>query len=587
MKKKWVVSAKRADFKGIGEKYGIDQVVARIIRNRDVIEEREIEQYLKGTRADFYSPYLLKDMKKTVEILTEKIKEQKPIRVIGDYDIDGICSTYILYEGLKKCGAQADIEIPDRIKDGYGVNEALVRAAFEDGIDTIITCDNGIAAAVELKVAKDLGMTVIVTDHHEVPYTEEKGERRYILPQVDAIVNHKQQDCPYPFKELCGAAVAYKVITAMYEQFGIDSQELNHLLAFAGFATVGDVMELQGENRIFVKEGLKELHSISNIGMLSLMKVCGLEKEQIAAYHIGFVLGPCLNASGRLDTAKKALELLTTKDFAQAALIANELKMLNESRKEMTDDGVAKAIEQVEHTPVAKDRVLVIYLPDCHESIAGIIAGRIREKYYKPVFVLTKSEEGVKGSGRSIEGYSMYEEMTKVKELFIKFGGHPMAAGLSLTEENVDVFRRKINENCTLSEETLTEKIVIDVPMPLSYITEPLIEQLNVLEPFGKGNEKPVFADKNIAIIGACKIGKQKNMLRLNLLNEQGSTMEAMMFRNCEDFELFLQEKYGEVEVEKMYRGEPNNIRIAITYYPSINEFRGSRKMQVTILGWQ
>lgn len=587
MKKKWVVSAKRADFKGIGEKYGIDQVVARIIRNRDVVEEKEIEQYLKGTRADFYSPYLLKDMKKTVEILTEKIKGQKTIRVIGDYDIDGICSTYILYEGLKKCGAQADIEIPDRIKDGYGVNEALVRAAYEDGIDTIITCDNGIAAAAELKAAKDLGMTVIVTDHHEVPYTEENGERKYILPQVDAIVNHKQQDCPYPFKELCGAAVAYKVITAMYEQFGIDSQELNELLAFAGFATVGDVMELQGENRILVKEGLKELHSISNIGMLSLVKVCGLEKGQIAAYHIGFVLGPCLNASGRLDTAKKALKLLTTKDFAQAAFIANELKMLNESRKEMTDDGVTKAIEQVEHTSLAQDRVLVIYLPDCHESIAGIIAGRIREKYYKPVFVLTKSEEGVKGSGRSIEGYSMYEEMTKVKELFTKFGGHPMAAGLSLPEENVDVFRREINENCTLNEEALTEKIVIDVPMPLSYITESLIEQLNILEPFGKGNEKPVFADKNIAITGACKIGKQKNMLRLNLLNEQGSTMEAMMFRNCEDFELFLQEKYGEAEVEKIYRGEPNNIRIAITYYPSINEFRGNRKMQVTILGWQ
>lgn len=587
MKKKWVVSAKRADFKGIGEKYGIDQVVARIIRNRDVVEEKEIEQYLKGTRADFYSPYLLKDMKKTVEILTEKIKGQKTIRVIGDYDIDGICSTYILYEGLRKCGAQADIEIPDRIKDGYGVNEALVKAAYEDGIDTIITCDNGIAAAAELKAAKDLGMTVIVTDHHEVPYTEENGERKYILPQVDAIVNHKQQDCPYPFKELCGAAVAYKVITAMYEQFGIDSQELNELLAFAGFATVGDVMELQGENRILVKEGLKELHSISNIGMLSLIKVCGLEKDQIAAYHIGFVLGPCLNASGRLDTAKKALKMLTTKDFAQAALIANELKMLNESRKEMTDAGVTKAIEQVEHTSLAQDRVLVIYLPDCHESIAGIIAGRIREKYYKPVFVLTKSEEGVKGSGRSIEGYSMYEEMTKVKELFTKFGGHPMAAGLSLPEENVDVFRREINEKCTLNEEALTEKIVIDVPMPLSYITEPLIEQLNILEPFGKGNEKPVFADKNIAIIGACKIGKQKNMLRLNLLNEQGSTMEAMMFRNCEDFELFLQEKYGEAEVEKIYRGEPNNIRIAITYYPSINEFRGNRKMQVTILGWQ
>lgn len=587
MKKKWVVSAKRADFKGIGEKYGIDQVVARIIRNRDVIEERDIEKYLSGSRTDFYSPYLLKNMDKTIEILTEKINRRKKIRVIGDYDIDGVCATYILYEGLKVCGAQVDIEIPDRIKDGYGVNEALVRAAYDDGVDTVITCDNGIAAAAELKVAKDLGMTVIVTDHHEVPYTEENGEKNYILPQVDAIVNHKQQDCTYPFKELCGAAVAYKVITALYEQFGIDTQKLNELLAFAGFATVGDVMELQGENRILVKEGLKELHRTSNIGMLNLIKVCGLEKEQIMAYHIGFVLGPCLNASGRLDTAKKALKLLTTRDFAEAGLIANELKMLNESRKEMTDEGVKKAVEQVESTLISKDRVLVIYLPECHESIAGIIAGRIREKYYKPVFVLTKSEEGVKGSGRSIEGYSMYEEMTKTKHLFTKFGGHPMAAGLSLPEENVEEFRREINENCSLTEEMLTEKIVIDVPMPLSYITESLIEQLNILEPFGKGNEKPIFADKNISILGACKIGKQKNMLRLNLLNEQGSRMEAMMFRNCEDFELFLQEKYGEAEVEKIYMGQPNNIRIAITYYPSINEFRGNRKIQVTILGWQ
>lgn len=587
MKKKWVVSAKRADFKGIGDKYGIDQVVARIIRNRDVIEEKDIERYLNGTRADFYSPYLLKDMEKAVGILGEKINSHKAIRIIGDYDIDGVCSTYILYEGLRTCGAQVDIEIPDRIKDGYGVNEALVRTAYEDGIDTIITCDNGIAASAELKVAKELGMTVIVTDHHEVPYTEKNGEKNYILPQVDAIVNHKQQDCPYPFKELCGAAVAYKVITAVYEKFDIGSQKLNELLAFAGFATVGDVMELQGENRILVKEGLKELHQTSNIGILSLMKVCGLEKEQITAYHIGFVLGPCLNASGRLDTAKKALKLLTTRDFAEAALIANELKMLNESRKEMTDEGVVKAIEQIEHTSLCEDRVLVIYLPDCHESIAGIIAGRIREKYYKPVFVLTKSEEGVKGSGRSIAGYSMYEEMTKVKHLFTKFGGHPMAAGLSLPEDKVEDFRKEINENCSLTEELLTEKIVIDVPMPLSYITETLIEQLNVLEPFGKGNEKPVFADKNISILSACKIGKQKNMLRLNLLNEQGSTMEAMLFRNCEDFELFLQEKHGEAELEKIYRGLPNSIRISITYYPSINEFRGNRKMQVTILGWQ
>lgn len=587
MEKKWVVSAKRADFKGIGEKYGIDQVVARIIRNRDVIEEKDIEQYLNGSRKDFYSPYLLKDMEKAIKILKEKIEGQKTIRIIGDYDIDGVCSTYILYQGLKRCGAKVDFEIPDRIKDGYGVNEQLVEAAKEDGIDTILTCDNGIAAAKELKYAKDNGMTVIITDHHEVPYTEENGVKNYILPQVDAIINHKQQDCPYPFKELCGAAVALKVVTALYEQYHIEEKELDELLGFAGFATVGDVMELRGENRIFVKEALKEIARTSNIGLLSLIKACGLENANISAYHIGFVLGPCLNASGRLDTAKKALSLLTAKDFAQAALVANELKLLNESRKEMTDMGVKRAIQMVEEENLSKDRVLVIYLPECHESIAGIIAGRIREKYYKPVFVITKAEDGVKGSGRSIEGYSMYDEMTKVKHWFTKFGGHPMAAGLSLREEDLEKFRKEINEVCTLTEEELTEKIVIDVPMPLSYISEQVIEQLNVLEPFGKGNEKPIFADKNISIINAYRIGKQKDMLRMTLRNEAGAEIEGMLFRGCEDFEMFLAEKFGETEVEKIFRGESNEIKLAITYYPSINEFRGTKKLQVTITGWQ
>lgn len=587
MKKKWVVSVKRADFKGIGEKYGIDQVIARIIRNRDVIEEKDIELYINGSRREFYSPYLLKDMEKAVKILMEKIKAEKTIRIIGDYDIDGVCSTYILYQGLKRCGAKVDFEIPDRIKDGYGVNEQLIEAAKQEEIDTIITCDNGIAAAKELKYAKDAGMTVIVTDHHEVPYTEENGVRTYILPQVDAIINHKQQDCPYPFKELCGAAVAYKVVTALYEQYHIEEKELDELLAFAGFATVGDVMELQGENRIFVKEGLKEIMRTSNIGLLSLIKACGLEDANITAYHIGFVLGPCLNASGRLDTAKKALSLLTAGDFAQAALLANELKLLNESRKEMTDSGVQRAIEMVEKEGLDRDRVLVIYLPDCHESIAGIIAGRIREKYYKPVFVLTKAEDGVKGSGRSIEGYSMYEEMNKVAHLFTKFGGHPMAAGLSLLEENVETFRKEINEECQLDEETLTEKIVIDVPMPLSYITENIIHQLDVLEPFGKGNEKPIFADKDISIINAYKIGKQKNMLKLTLQNQQGTVIEGMLFRGCEDFELFVAEKFGEDQLEKIYHGQSNHVQIAITYYPSINEFRGNKKLQVIITGWQ
>ena len=587
MEKRWVVSAKRADFKGIGEKYGIDQVVARIIRNRDVIEEEEIRQYLEGTRKDFYSPYLFKDMEKTIEIISCKIQENKPIRIIGDYDIDGVCATYILLTGLQKCGARADMEIPDRMKDGYGINEQLIEAAFEDGIDTIITCDNGIAAAKELKRAKELGMTVVVTDHHEVPYKEENGIREYILPKVDAIVNHKQQDCEYPFKELCGAAVAFKVITALYERFGIEKEELNELIGFAGFATVGDVMELKGENRILVKEGLKEIEKTSNIGFRSLIKVCGLEEANLSSYHIGFVLGPCLNASGRLDTAKKALHLLTTNDLAEAALLANELKMLNESRKEMTDEGVNAAIRMVEEEGMEEDRVLVVYLPDCHESIAGIIAGRIREKYYKPVFVLTKAEEGVKGSGRSIEGYSMYEEMNKVAHLFTKFGGHPMAAGLSLPEENVEVFRKEINQLCELGEETLTEKIVIDVPMPLSYITEEIIQQLDVLEPFGKGNEKPVFADKNIRILNGYKIGKQKNMLRLTLQSSQGVVMEGMLFRGCEDFELFVAQKFGEDQLEKIYRGEPNRIQIAIIYYPSVNEFRGNKKLQVIITGWQ
>lgn len=587
MNKKWVVSAKRADFKGIGERYGIDQVVARIIRNRDVCEEEDIRLYLKGDRNDFYSPYLLKDMEKAIALLMEKIRTQKRIRIIGDYDIDGVCSTYILYTGLTRCGAMVDFEIPDRIKDGYGVNEQLIEAAYVEGIDTIVTCDNGIAAAKELAKAKDYGMTVIVTDHHEVPYREEDGKRSYILPQVDAIINHKQADCPYPFKELCGGAVAFKVVTALYDKYQIPKEELNELLGFAGFATVGDVMELKKENRILVKEGLKELKRTSNIGMLSLMKACGIDKEKLTAYHIGFVLGPCLNASGRLDTAKKALELLTTRDFAQAALLANELKLLNESRKELTEKGVQDAIEQVEQGELEEDRVLVIYLPDCHESIAGIIAGRIREKYYKPVFVLTKAEDGVKGSGRSIESYSMYDEMTKIKPIFTKYGGHPMAAGLSLKEEDVEKFRQQINQVCTLTEEDLTEKIVIDVPMPLGYISQQVIEQLEVLEPFGKGNEKPVFADKNLKILRAYHMGKQKNMLRLFLQNEAGAEMEAVLFRGCEEFELYLAERFSEGELEKIFRGEENDIRIAVTYYPSINTFQGQQKLQITILGWQ
>ena len=423
---KWVVSAKRADFQAIAEKFGIDQVTARLIRNRDIVGEPEIRKYLYGTKKDFYDPHLLKDADKLVEILMSKIKEQKKIRIIGDYDIDGVNASFILLRGLRRCHANADVEIPDRMKDGYGINEHLIRYAYEEGVDTILTCDNGIAAVEQTKLAKSLGMTILITDHHEVQ--EE-------VPPADAVVNPRQADCPYPFKHLCGAAVAYKVICCLYEAYGIPKEETEEFLEFAGFATVGDVMDLIGENRILVKEGLKRLNHTQNVGMASLIRACGLEEKEIKSYHIGFVLGPCINAGGRLDTAKRSLNLLLQKDRAKADVMAAELKALNDERKDMTQTGAEEAIEWIEKEGRSQDKVLVVYLPDCHESLAGIIAGRIRERYNKPVFVLTDSIDGVKGSGRSIEAYSMFEEMSKCKELYTKYGGHPMAAGLSLPKK--------------------------------------------------------------------------------------------------------------------------------------------------------
>ena len=562
-----MVVAKRADFKGIGERFGIDQVTARIIRNRDVIGEKAIKKYLHGSRKDFYSPWLLKDMEKAVAILQEKIENRNRIRIIGDYDIDGVMSTYILLESLRGLGCDVDMMIPNRITDGYGINEHLIEQAWQEGRDTIITCDNGIAAVTQIRKAKDLGMTVIVTDHHEVPFEDLEGGRKEILPPADAIVNPKQKACSYPFAGLCGAVVAMKVMEALYEKMAPEMDLVDKMLPFAGIATIGDVMDLQDENRILVKEGLQRLHHTTNLGLQELIRVNNLEPENISPYHIGFILGPCLNASGRLDTAKRALQLLLADSREEAAVLAGDLKNLNESRKEMTAQGLEKAIEQVESTSMMGDTVLVVFLPECHESLAGIIAGRLRERYHKPSFVLTRGEEGVKGSGRSIESYSMYEKLCECKEYLTKFGGHPMAAGLSLEEENVERFRRKLNEQSGLTEEDLVEKVTIDVPMPIHYIRKDLVQELSLLEPFGKGNEKPLFAQKNLWISQMRVFGKNRNVVKMRLTDENGYPMDGVYFGNGDEF-------------AEEGRGKR---KISIVYYPDINMYQGRESLQVNI----
>ncbi len=566
-----MVAAKRADFKGIGERFGIDQVTARIIRNRDVIGEKAIEKYLHGSRKDFYSPWLLKDMEKAVAILQEKIENRNRIRIIGDYDIDGVMSTYILLESLRGLGCDVDMMIPNRITDGYGINEHLIEQAWQEGRDTIITCDNGIAAVTQIRKAKDLGMTVIVTDHHEVPFEDLEGGRKEILPPADAIVNPKQKACSYPFAGLCGAVVAMKVMEALYEKMAPEVDLVDKMLPLAGIATIGDVMDLQDENRILVKEGLQRLHHTTNLGLQELIRVNNLEPENISPYHIGFILGPCLNASGRLDTAKRALQLLLADSREEAAVLAGDLKNLNESRKEMTAQGLEKAIEQVESTSMMEDTVLVVFLPECHESLAGIIAGRLRERYHKPSFVLTRGEEGVKGSGRSIESYSMYEKLCECKEYLTKFGGHPMAAGLSLEEENVERFRRKLNEQSGLTEEDLVEKVTIDVPMPIHYIRKDLVQELSLLEPFGKGNEKPLFAQKNLWVSQMRVFGKNRNVVKMRLTDENGYPMDGVYFGNGDEF-------------AEEGRGKR---KISIVYYPDINMYQGRESLQVIIRHYQ
>ena len=564
---KWMIYSKKADFQKIAEEFGIDPVIARLIRNRDVQDMEAIRSYLHGTLKELPSPWKMKDIDKAVEILKKKITQKKRIRIIGDYDIDGVTATCILLKGLSRLGADVDTYIPDRVKDGYGMHEQLIDKALEDRVDTILTCDNGIAAAEEIAYARKEGITVIITDHHDVPFRDTENGRMWIIPKADAVINPKQSDCPYPNKNICGAVVAWKLIWALYEVSGIEKNEIWDFLEFAAIATVGDVMDLQGENRIIVKEGLKKLSNTSYEGLKALIRVNNLEGADITAYHVGFVLGPCINASGRLDTAARALELLCADNLDMAMKLADDLYDLNQSRKAMTEQGKEQAIQAIENSQMNEDRVLVVYLPECHESLAGIIAGRIREAYNKPVFVLTKSSEGVKGSGRSIEAYSMYEELVKCRDLLTQFGGHPMAAGLSMEEKNVEAFRRRLNENCTLTEQELIPKIMIDVPMPISYLTKQLTEQLKILEPFGKGNTKPLFAQKHLRAMGIRILGRNRNVAKMLLMDEHGNKMDAVYFGEASEFVTFVQ----------------THETISVTYYPEINVYQGRETLQIVI----
>ena len=582
---KWLLRNRKVDLKAMSEKYKISQLLCKLMVNRDIIDENIINSYINPVYKYLHSPKTMKDVVIAVDIIKRKIQENKKIRIIGDYDVDGIISVFILYTALKKCGANVDYEIPDRIKDGYGINENIVKVAYDEGVDTIITCDNGISAIDQIQYAKDLGLTVIVTDHHDVPFIEEDGVRTFLSSQADAIINPKQIECEYKFKSICGAGVAFKLMEALYEEIGMDKEECYKLIEFVAIATVCDVVDLIDENRIFVKNGLEMLNNSKNIGINALKKACGLEDKEITAYHLGFVIGPCLNASGRLDSAKKGLELLLMEDDEEAKNLAQEIVDLNDARKNMTKEGVDRAINIIDSTDINNDKILVVYIPDIHESLAGIVAGRVKEKYNKPTIILTKSEEGVKGSARSIEEYNMFEGLLACKELLDKFGGHPMAAGLSLQEDKVDELRIALNNKCELTDEDLTRKIMIDSSLPLEYLNLHLIEELNVLEPFGKGNSKPVFGVRDAKITRAMLLGKDKNVLKLKLLTNNNITIDAMIFNDLENFESKIIEKYGNEELDNLYNKSNNNIPMDFTFYPSINEWNGNKSIQIVVNG--
>lgn len=582
---KWFIKNRKADFATIANRFGISPILARLSVNRGMNSKEELEEYLHPSMEQLYNPMELKDMKKTCELLKKKMKEKQRIRIVGDYDVDGVMATYILYTGLTRCGANVDYEIPERIRDGYGINRSIIEKAKEDGVDTIITCDNGIAAIDQITYAKELGMSVIITDHHDIGFKEEDGIRRYLVPEADAVINPKQKDCNYPFEGICGGMVAYKLIQCLYEQYQVAHAELQELIAFAAIATVCDVMDLVKENRVLVKYGLECINQTKNIGLRALIEETGIGDKKISVYHLGFIIGPCINASGRLESAKMSLRLFLEKDAKKAKEMAKELKELNDERKEMTRVGVEEAIAYIEEQKLEQDNVLLIYLPNCHESLAGIIAGRIKERYHKPTIVLTKAHEGVKGSARSIEEYNMFEELNQCKELLTKFGGHPMAAGLSLEEEDIEKLRERLNSQTTLTEEDLIRKVSFDMVLPFSEITMELIREISLLEPYGKGNVKPLFALKDVCVLKAMVLGKNKNVLKLTVAEEKNKNIRyvAMIFQNVDTFEGVVVEKYGEEGLKAVYGGYHSNVQLDVIFYPEINEYNGIQTIQMMI----
>lgn len=583
----WFITTKRADFNALARELHISPILARLIRNRDIEDLSSMRIYLNGSLADLPDPMLLKDVLKGAGIIRDKIQAGKKIRIISDYDVDGVSSNYILYLGLKRCGADVDYRIPDRIEDGYGINEHLIEQAAEDGIDTIITCDNGIAAASQVAFGNEKGITFVITDHHDVPFEEIDGKKKEILPPAAAVINPKQADCPYPYKNICGAVVAWKFIQVLYSLYGYPMEETEAFLEMAALATVCDVMPLRDENRIIVKEGLIRMQRTNNLGLRALIDGNQIDANNLKGWHFGFIIGPCINASGRLSTAKMALDLLLCQDPAECTKMAQELIALNNERKEMTKKGVEDALNWLEETGHADDKVLVIYLPECHESIAGIIAGRIRETYNKPAFVLTRTLNGVKGSGRSIEAYHMYEEMTKVKECFDKYGGHPKAAGLSMQEDRIEELRTKLNDNTTLTEKDFIEKVQIDIALPIEYLSEPLIKEIERLEPFGTENPKPLFAQKDMYITGIRELGSSGRVLKLFLKNKQGHSINAIWFGDIQEFYQDVEAEAGTLELVRMKTGQPHRVRIHCTYYPEINEWGGRRTIQIVIKNYK
>lgn len=588
MAERWFIKNIKADYKYISKKYALSELVSRLIVNRNIVSDEMIRSYINPDFDKFHEAREMKDLEKSVDILSEKIKSQNKIRIVGDYDVDGVISIYILYSALKRCNANVDYEIPDRIKDGYGININIIRQAKEDGVDTILTCDNGISAIDQIKYAKELGITVIVTDHHDIPFVEkENNVREFISLSADAVVNPKQSECNYKFKQLCGAGVAFKLVEVLYNAFNIDKKECYKFIEFLAIATVCDVVDLVDENRIFVKKGLELINSTTNLGLQELIRECELTEKTLSVYHLGFIIGPCINASGRLDSAKRGLKLLLSDDEEEAVRLAKELVKLNEERKDMTMKGVEAAVEIIEKSGMINDKVFVIYIPYIHESLAGIIAGRIKEKYNVPTLVITKAEHGVKGSGRSIEEYNMFEELIKCKDLLEKFGGHPMAAGFSLKEENIDEFRRRLNENTVLKDEDLLRKVTIDSVLPLDAINYDVINDLERLEPFGKSNSKPLFAEKNINLLRATILGKNRNVLKLKLKTKLNKALDAIYFGDIEKFEEEVSNKYGNEELQKLYNGEYNHVNLDLVFYPSINEYNGNTTIQIVVQNYR